>query len=160
MYRYIDIRKHHSAAALLCVYVCVQNFSHQKNNQKIFPQYKFSHTSPLSLSLSLSLTHTQNTESSKTPTQYHFAHEILRNSEFQISQNREREREREREMAHLITQNSIARIHDNPKDTSYHPIVQVISVKKIKTGKSQASTVVRFLFFSRFSTLVLRTSTS
>ena len=57
-------------------------------------------------------------------------------------------------MANLITQNSIARIHDNPKDTNYHPIVQVISIKKIKTGKSQAATVVRF-FFS-LSTLVLR----
>ena len=46
-------------------------------------------------------------------------------------------------MAHLITQNSISRIHDNPDSTNYRPVVQIISVKKIKT--SNATATVRFI---------------
>ena len=100
MYRSIDIRKHHSAACrfAVCMCVCAKLFTSKKQPKNLPSIQVLPHFT--SLSLSLSLTHTQNTESSKTPTQYHFAHEILRNSEFQISQisqNRERERERERD---------------------------------------------------------------
>ena len=67
------------------------------------------------------------------------------------SEEREEKDKIKKRMSNLITQGSISRIHSNPKDTTYHPTVQVISIKKIKTGKSQAAAVVRLFFYTNES---------
>eukprot|EP00939_MAST-03C_sp_MAST-3C-sp1_P003866 g3866.t1 len=48
--------------------------------------------------------------------------------------------------ASQITQKAISRIADNPQDTSFHPIIQVISIKKIKSsGGSSGSERYRLI---------------